>query len=194
MFFTQTWLNSNIPKSAIELTGHYILQTDTTAVDFSRTRCGGLCIYLNKTWCTDTTIIGSHCSANLEYLMVKCRPFYLPREFTSTVVTAAYIPPYTNAKIAMKELHTAISKQLTLHPEAAFIIGGDFNHSNLKSVLPKFQQHVWWGQPEETRLWTMSTQTKAIPLPHLRHLSLAAFILGSNLPIWLSFLRLGSWI
>lgn len=28
------------------------------------------------------------------------------------------------------------------HPEAAFIIVGDFNNSNLKTVLPKFYQHV----------------------------------------------------
>ena len=74
--------------------------------------------------------------------MLKCRPFYLPREFTSTIVTAAYIPPDANAAFAMKELHNAISKQQTLTPEAAFIVAGDFNHSNLKSVLPKFRQHV----------------------------------------------------
>lgn len=42
----------------------------------------------------------------------------------------------------MKELHAAINKQQTTHPEAAFIVAGDFNHSNLKTVLPKFYQHV----------------------------------------------------
>ncbi|KAK2868546.1 hypothetical protein Q7C36_000417 [Tachysurus vachellii] len=42
----------------------------------------------------------------------------------------------------MKELYVAISKQQTVHPEAAFIVAGDFNHSNLKAVLPKFHQHV----------------------------------------------------
>ncbi|KAI3376596.1 hypothetical protein L3Q82_016467 [Scortum barcoo] len=68
--------------------------------------------------------------------------FYLPREFTSTIITAAYIPPDADAKAAMNGLYEAISKQQTAYPEAAFNVAGDFNHSNLKTVLPKFHQHV----------------------------------------------------
>ena len=81
--------------------------------------CSGLCIYVNEAWHTDIAIIERHCSANPEYLIVRCRPFYLPREFTSTVVTAAYIPLDVNAKLAMKELYVAISKQQTSHPADA---------------------------------------------------------------------------
>ncbi|KAK3522602.1 hypothetical protein QTP86_027163 [Hemibagrus guttatus] len=36
----------------------------------------------------------------------------------------------------------AISKLQNAHPDGLFIIAGDFNHANLKSVLPKFHQHV----------------------------------------------------
>ena len=124
MIVTETWLNSGISNSAIKLDGRCLLPADRTADDCGKTWGGGLCIYVNKTWCTDTFITKSHCSAS--------RPFYLPREFTSTIVTAAYIPLDANAKIAMKELHSAISKQQTLHPEAVYIVAGDFNHSNLK--------------------------------------------------------------
>ena len=74
MIFTETWLNSGVPDSAIGLTGRYILRSDRTAEDSGKTRGGGLCIYVNKAWFTDTAIIESHCSANLEYLIVKCRP------------------------------------------------------------------------------------------------------------------------
>lgn len=42
----------------------------------------------------------------------------------------------------MSEIHAAISKQQPVHTEAAFIVAGDFNHSNLKTVLAKFYQHV----------------------------------------------------
>lgn len=188
MIFTETWLNSGVPDSAIELPGRYILRADRTADDSGKTRGGGLCIYVNKAWCTDNAIIESHCSANLEHLMVKCRPFYLPREFTSAVVTAAYIPPDANAKLAMKELQAAISKQQTTHPEAAFIIAGDFNHSNLKTVLPKFHQHVSCptrGDKTLDHVYTnMAEAYKAIPLPHLGqsdHLSL--FLLPKYTPL-----------
>ncbi len=118
------------PNNVIDLTGRYTLQADRTADDSSKTRGGGLCIYVNKAWCTNSDIVGRHCSPNLEFLMVKCRPFYLLREFTSPllckalwvprkalykcnelliiIITAAYIPPDANAKLAMNELHAAL--------------------------------------------------------------------------------------
>ena len=71
--------------------------------------------------------------------MVRCRLFYLPREFTCATITAAYIPQDAAAKIAMKKLYTAFSKQQTTHPEAAFFVTRDFNHYN-KTVVPKFYQ------------------------------------------------------
>ncbi|KAK3510441.1 hypothetical protein QTP70_006851 [Hemibagrus guttatus] len=48
----------------------------------------------------------------------------------------------TNAKEALCELYGAISELQNAHPDGLFIIAGDFNHVNLKSVLPKFHQHV----------------------------------------------------
>ncbi|KAI5611074.1 gastrula zinc finger protein XlCGF28.1-like [Silurus asotus] len=42
----------------------------------------------------------------------------------------------------MEELDAAISKQESTHPEGAIVVAGDFNHSNLKSVLPKFHYNV----------------------------------------------------
>lgn len=39
----------------------------------------------------------------LSFSWLKSRPFYLPQEFTASVVTAAYIPPNADAKIAMNE-------------------------------------------------------------------------------------------
>ncbi|XP_055495637.1 uncharacterized protein LOC129699672 [Leucoraja erinacea] len=109
MVFTEPWLNDNIPDNAIELEGRTVFRADRTAEDSSKTKGSGLCIYVNNTWCTDVVRIGSHCSADLEYLMIKCRPFYLPREFTSTVITAVYVPPDANARLAMEELQAAIT-------------------------------------------------------------------------------------
>lgn len=120
--------------------------------------------------------------------MIRCRPFYLPRELTSIVVTAAYIPPDANAKLAMKELQVAISKQQTAHPDGAFIVAGDFNHSNLKTVFPKFHQNVSCPSRGDNTLDHVYTNIpeayKAIPLPHMGqsdHLSL--FLLPKYLPL-----------
>lgn len=55
---------------------------------------------------------------------------------------AVHIPPDANAKLALSYLLAAINKQQSSYPEGVFIAAGDFNHANLKSVLPKFDQHV----------------------------------------------------
>ncbi len=76
------------------------------------------------------------------------RKEYLPWEFTAIVIGAVYIPPCANAKDALRELYCAISEQQTNNPDGFFIIAFhhrrlfDFNHANLKTVLPKFYQHV----------------------------------------------------
>lgn len=41
-------------------------------------------------------------------------------------------------------LYSAISSQKTMHPEMAFITTGDFNKGNLKKVLPKLHQHIYF--------------------------------------------------
>ncbi|KAI3371788.1 hypothetical protein L3Q82_024342 [Scortum barcoo] len=62
-------------------------------------------------------------------MTVKCRPHYLPREFTAVFVTAVYIPPGAKANEALKELHNNISSLQHKHPEAFYVVAGDFNHS-----------------------------------------------------------------
>ncbi|KAK3534494.1 hypothetical protein QTP86_016310, partial [Hemibagrus guttatus] len=79
LLITETWLHSSIPDTAIELTGYTAQRHDRTS-DSGKSRGGGLCMYVNNNWCTNTVTVDSHCSPDLE--TVKCRPIYLPREFT----------------------------------------------------------------------------------------------------------------
>ncbi len=74
--------------------------------------------------------------------MLLCRPFWLPREFTAIIITAVYILPQANTDQALKELYRNISEQETAHPDAAFIITGDFNKANFRTIAPKYFQHV----------------------------------------------------
>ncbi len=58
----------------------------------------------------------------LEYLMVKCRPFSMPRELTVITIMAVYIPPQANANVAWEKLHTVVSKQQNVYPDGAVIL------------------------------------------------------------------------
>ncbi|KAI3356729.1 hypothetical protein L3Q82_003408 [Scortum barcoo] len=66
----------------------------------------------------------------------------LLREFSAVFLAVVYIAPRANSAAALGTLHDIISAQETAYPDATFIIGGDFNHCNLQTVLPKFYQHV----------------------------------------------------
>ncbi|KAK3550790.1 hypothetical protein QTP70_005470 [Hemibagrus guttatus] len=106
------WLTDRVPDAAIQLDGLTVFRANRNAA---------LCV---------------------EFVTVRCRPFYLLREFTTIFIVGVYIPPSVNAKEALYELYGAISELQNAHPDGLFIIAGDFNHANLKSVLPKFHQHV----------------------------------------------------
>jgi hypothetical protein len=102
------------------------------------------CILVNNSWCTIFKEVSSYCSPEVEYLMISCRPHYLPREFSSVFFVAVDIPPQSEAgtNTALNQLCSAISKQENTHPEVALLVAGDFNAGKLKLVLPNFYQHV----------------------------------------------------
>ncbi len=66
-----------------------------------------------------------------------------------------------NAKNALRKLYCTISEQQTNNPDGFFIIAGDFNQANLKTVLPKFIQQ-----------WKMHTKLNPAPTSGTRTTSL----------------------
>ncbi len=129
---------------AIELTGFSVHRSDRTKELTGKSRGGGVCFYINNSWCNERNIhsIKSFCSPDLEFHTLLCRPFWLPREFTAIIITAVYIPPQANTDQALKELYRNISEQETAHPDAAFVVTGDFNKANFRTIAPKYFQHV----------------------------------------------------
>ncbi len=109
-----------------------------------KSRGGGVCFYINNSWCNERNLhsIKSFCSPDLEFHMLLCRPFWLPREFTAIIITAVYIPPQANTEKALRELYRNISEQETTHPDAAFIITRDINKANFRTIAPKHFQHI----------------------------------------------------
>ncbi len=74
--------------------------------------------------------------------MLLCQPFWLPREFTTIIITAVFIPPQANTDQALRELYGNISEQETAHPDVAFVVTGDFNKANFRTIAPKYLQHI----------------------------------------------------
>ena len=104
-------------------------------------------------------------------MTVKCRPHYLPCEFTAVFVVAVYIQPDAKANEALKELPNNISSLQHKPPETFYVVTGDFNHVNLTDTLPKFHQHATIptrGNNTLDRVYTNKRDAyKAFPHPHL---------------------------
>lgn len=187
LFVIETWLQPSIPDTAIQLEG-WVVHRHDRGMDFGKTRGGGLCVYVNKCWSNNSKTVGSHCSPDLEYVAVKCRPAYLPREFTAVMLTGVYVPPDANANLALGRLQSLISSQQDKYPEAVHIIAGDFNHVELKTVLPTLYQHVKCPTRGDKTLDKVYSNVnhgyRALQLPHLGqsdHMSL--FLVPAYIPL-----------
>ncbi len=129
---TETWLTPTVPDTAVNFS---VLQMDRT-IEAGKNKGGGVCFMINRKWCypRNISILSRSCSPHLEHLSIICRPFYLPGEFSSIIITSVYIPPQADTSLALYKLHDELSGYNNKHPDAAFIIAGDFNKANLKKV------------------------------------------------------------
>ncbi len=130
-------------------------------------------MYVNEGWCTNCGLVNSYCSEAIELMTVKCRPYYLPREFTAVFITIVYIAPGANANAneALQELHETISSLQIKHPEAFYVVAGDFNHVKLTDTLSSFYQHVTFPTRGDNTLDCVYTNIhgayRALPRPPL---------------------------
>lgn len=74
---TEMWLHPAIPDVLVHLANHTLHRWDCNST-LGRKRGGDICIYIHNGWCTQSHIIGNHCSPDIERLSILLRPFYLP--------------------------------------------------------------------------------------------------------------------
>ena len=129
-----------------------MFRMDRDPVITNKSKGGGVCFLINDNWCTNVQTISKGCTKDLEHLTIKCRPFYLPREFTSITLTSVYIHPNADTKTALNELRSVIYESESKYPDSVSIILGDFNQANLKTVLPNYTQHVTCPTREDKTL------------------------------------------
>ena len=74
-----------------------------------------------------------------------------------------------NANKTLGGLHDAISELLTKHPDSSVVVAGEFNHTSLKAVSPKFKQVVDFQTRGENMLDLLYTNSPDAykAMPHL---------------------------
>uniref|UniRef100_A0A8C6M681 Reverse transcriptase domain-containing protein n=1 Tax=Nothobranchius furzeri TaxID=105023 RepID=A0A8C6M681_NOTFU len=170
--FTESWLTELTPDSHINMDGFHLIRADRTT-ESGKKRGGGLAVFVNDRWCNSghLSIKERLCCKDIELLAVSMRPYYLPREFTHVIVIAVYVPPSAGTEAACEVLHTVTSRLQTQHPQALFLISGDFNHISLSSTLPTFTQYVTCHTRDNKTLDLLYANTKeaysSSPLPPL---------------------------
>ncbi|KAJ8010039.1 hypothetical protein DPEC_G00070840 [Dallia pectoralis] len=138
MCFSETWLQDVTPDSAMALDGFRLVRADR-GKQSGKKRGGGLAVFVNSRWCdpghvTEKTKV---CLPDIEVLAVGMHPYYMPREFSHVILLAVYIPPSADGGSACDVIHSITASLQTQHPDALFLISGDFNHVPLKRTLSR---------------------------------------------------------
>ncbi|KAK3528689.1 hypothetical protein QTP70_009067 [Hemibagrus guttatus] len=140
--FTETWLCDVIPDSALQLGGFNLYRADRHTELSGKTKGGGICFYINNSWCNDVKVLSQLCSPNLEAFIINCKPFYSPREFSLFILVGVYIPPQGDVRGGQCALADGIQSVERTNPDALVIVLGDFNKGNLSHELPKYKQFI----------------------------------------------------
>ncbi len=88
---TETWLSANIPDANVSIPGYNLFRQDRV-----HTTGGGVCVYLDdKIPCK---LINSSVEEKVESIWLSIRPYRLPRQITSIILSVIYHPPNSQRK------------------------------------------------------------------------------------------------
>ena len=166
---TETWLDPLTPDIAVTAPGYTLFRADRCPVLSQKEKGGGVCFLVNQRWCNDAKLVSQSCSVELETLIINCRPFYSPREFSSVVLVGVHIPHEVNAAKAINQLADQILSVENANPDSVVIVVGDFNHTCLSKHYQD-TNNTWTVQHAKAKhLTTVTRYTKEqiTPVPVL---------------------------
>ena len=137
---TETWLQERDADGTFNIDGFVLVRSDREGV--VKERGGGVAVYINEKWCSQVSVNEKYCDKNMEYLVVSCRPFYLPREFGKIILFIVYIPTDTKVSVAADILENCVAKYENKWPDSARLIMGDFNSCDFQEKIPTYEQYV----------------------------------------------------
>ena len=141
--FTETWLKEHDLQSDLEISSFGVpFRMDRDPAVTGKSLGGGLCLYVNKEWCSTIVIRESLCTPDIELLSVSLHPFFLPREFPQLFVTLVYIHPKANVDNATQALTESVQRLQSIAPDAPVFVMGDFNNCKPGKNLGHFYQYV----------------------------------------------------
>lgn len=172
--FTESWLTDYDSATDLEIDGFGSpLRLDRDASVTGKSSGGGVCIYVNESWCNakSITVREKLCTRDVELLSVSLRPAYLPREFPQIFITVVYIHPKANETSACEQILRVVQKLQLISPDAPNLILGDMNHCSLKKTLRDFHQYVTCPTRQNKILdmcyGNVKDAYKSVPLPPL---------------------------
>lgn len=172
MAFTESWCTERDNDNNLYIQGFGIHFRQDRNLDVTRkSRGGGVCLYINKRYCTSAKVRESLFTPDVELLSVSLRPFYLPRGFPQIFITTVYIPPKANPTSSISTIVDVVQNVQNISPEAPHFVLGDFNHVSLKKSLKTFYQYVTCPTRREKTLdlcyGTIKAAFKSVKLPPL---------------------------
>ena len=98
MVFTESWFHQDISGLLVELEEFSLIPSDRTEQS-GKSRGGGICMFLNESWCRNYTVCGTVCIADVELLCISLRTFYLLREFGIPSYVQSMSPPEVTLRL-----------------------------------------------------------------------------------------------
>ena len=131
--FTETWLKSTVPNSAIDIRGFNLIRQDRTFAQH-----GGVCIYIKDSMKFTVLNRLQDPEMKAEVLWCKIDRNRLPRGFSYLIIGVVYHPPSADDNYMNNYLLNCLSFIESEFPNAAILIVRDFNRLDISQLETQF--------------------------------------------------------